>query len=192
MFSLKTCWSAHAIFLLFFSAAVLAGEPSAQGQHLCGENYRLIFSSIILFIVIFGALISILVIRNALPQEWSLADALSEDVALSAVTEVKETKNGIDSVTKTPLYDAAGKPVLETVMKASSSRLIALIGMLVILFMFVGFGSLILLDYGMTGEISSPESVGEIIKFLSAGMTLFAPYLVNKFSSLFQSLSSNK
>lgn len=108
MFSLKTYWSAHAIFLLFFSAAVLAGEPSAQGQHLCGENYRLIFSSIILFIVIFGTLISILVIRNSLPEEWSLADALSEDVALSAVSEVKETKNGIDSVIKTPLYDAAG------------------------------------------------------------------------------------
>ena len=85
MFSLKTYWSAHAIFLLFFSAAVLAGEPSAQGQHLCGENYRLIFSSIILFIVIFGTLISILVIRNSLPEEWSLADALSEDVALSSL-----------------------------------------------------------------------------------------------------------
>ena len=192
MFSRKTYWSAHAICLLFFSASVLAGEPSAQGQYLCEENYRCIFLPVILFIVICGTLVSILVIRRSLPETWSLADALSEDVELSAVTEVKETKDGIDTVTKTPLYDPAGKPVLETVMKASSSRLIALTGMLVILFMFIGFGSLISLDYGMTGKISSPESVGEIIKFLSAGMTLFAPYLVNKFSSLFQSLSSNK
>jgi hypothetical protein len=51
-----------------FSASVLAGEPSAQGQHLCGENYRCIFLSIILFIVIFGTLISILVIRRSLPE----------------------------------------------------------------------------------------------------------------------------
>jgi hypothetical protein len=83
--------------LALFSASVLAGEPSAQGQHLCGENYRCIFLPVILFIVIFGTLVSILVIRNSLPETWSLADALSEDVELSAVTEVKETKDGIDT-----------------------------------------------------------------------------------------------
>lgn len=121
MFSRKTYWSAHAICLLFFSASVLAGELSAQGQYLCEENYRCIFLPVILFIVICGTLVSILVIRRSLPETWSLADALSEDVELSAVTEVKETKDGIDTVTKTPLYDPAGKPVLETVMKASSS-----------------------------------------------------------------------
>lgn len=105
MFSRKTYWSAHAICLLFFSASVLAGEPSAQGQYLCEENYRCIFLPVILFIVICGTLVSILVIRRSLPETWSLADALSEDVELSAVTEVKETKDGIDTVTKTPLYD---------------------------------------------------------------------------------------
>ena len=176
-----------------FSQNILVSTCNMPALFFCFSPGRgTISTGAVLFIVICGTLVSILVIRRSLPETWSLADALSEDVELSAVTEVKETKDGIDTVTKTPLYDPAGKPVLETVMKASSSRLIALTGMLVILFMFIGFGSLILLDYGMTGKISSPESVGEIIKFLSAGMTLFAPYLVNKFSSLFQSLSSNK
>lgn len=141
---------------------------------------------LVFFIVIFGTLLSILVIRKSLPKEWSLADALSEDVELSATTEVKESKNGVDTVTKTPLYDGDGKPFLVTEMKASSSRLIALIGMLVILFMYIGFGSLLLLDFGKTGKISDPDTLSEIIKFLVAGMTLFAPYLVNKFASLFQ------
>ncbi|WP_434585585.1 hypothetical protein ACMYSP_03430 [Klebsiella sp. R390] len=147
---------------------------------------------LVFFIVIFGTLLSILVIRKSLPKEWSLADALSEDVELSATTEVKESKNGVDTVTKTPLYDGDGKPFLVTEMKASSSRLIALIGMLVILFMYIGFGSLLLLDFGKNNKISDPDALSEIIKFLVAGMTLFAPYLVNKFASLFQGLTSNK
>lgn len=147
---------------------------------------------LVFFIVIFGTLLSILVIRKSLPKEWSLADALSEDVELSATTEVKESKNGVDTVTKTPLYDGDGKPFLVTEMKASSSRLIALIGMLVILFMYIGFGSLLLLDFGKNNKISDPDALSEIIKFLAAGMTLFAPYLVNKFASLFQGLTSNK
>lgn len=147
---------------------------------------------LVFFIVIFGTLLSILVIRKSLPKEWSLADALSEDVELSATTEVKESKNGVDTVTKTPLYDGDGKPFLVTEMKASSSRLIALIGMLVILFMYIGFGSLLLLDFGKNNKISNPDALSEIIKFLVAGMTLFAPYLVNKFASLFQGLTSNK
>ncbi len=67
------------------------GNPQRRAASVWRElqTYFLIYNT---FIVIFGTLISILVIRNSLPQEWSLADALSEDVALSAVSEVKETK----------------------------------------------------------------------------------------------------
>lgn len=121
-----------------------------------------------------------------------MADALSEDVDLPVINEVTVTAGGTTTVTKSPLYDAAGKPVLAPVMKASSSRLIALMGTIVILFMFIGFGVLILLDFGKNGKISNSGSVSEIIKFLVAGMTLFAPYVVNKFASLFQGLTTNK
>ena len=187
MFLLKRHASAYAITLLLFSTAVQAQVPASDRV-----NTSMAFIYILLFIVIFGALISILVIRNSLPKEWSLADALSEDVDLPVINEVTVTAGGTTTVTKSPLYDAAGKPVLAPVMKASSSRLIALMGTIVILFMFIGFGVLILLDFGKNGKISTPGSVSEIIKFLIAGMTLFAPYVVNKFASLFQSLTTNK
>ncbi|MDD9654560.1 hypothetical protein [Klebsiella pasteurii] len=190
MFLLKT--HSSAIVLFFISAAVHANEVSCQAQQSCSDSSNKYLVYLVFFIVIFGTLLSILVIRKSLPAAWSLADALSEDVELSATEEVKATSNGADTVTKKPLYDDAGKPLLVKEMKASSSRLIALIGMLVILFMYIGFGSLLLLDFGRNGKISNPDALGEIIKFLIAGMTLFAPYLVNKASSLFQGLTSSK
>ncbi|MBZ7390170.1 hypothetical protein FMJ22_01945 [Klebsiella michiganensis] len=192
MFLLKRRTSASAIVLFFLSAAVHANDVSCQAQQPCGDNIDKYLIYLVFFIVIFGTLLSILVIRKSLPEAWSLADALSEDVELSATEEVKTTTDGTDTVTKKPLYDVAGKPLLVKEMKASSSRLIALIGMLVILFMYIGFGSLLLLDFGHTGKISHPDALSEIIKFLIAGMTLFAPYLVNKVSSLFQGLTSSK
>lgn len=78
-------------FCSFFCCRAGRGTLSAGAASVWRElqTYFLIYNT---FIVIFGTLLSILVIRNSLPEEWSLADALSEDVALSAVTEVKETK----------------------------------------------------------------------------------------------------
>lgn len=190
MFLLKT--HASVIVLFFISAAAHANEASCQAQQSCGEHINKYLIYLVFFIVIFGTLLSILVIRNSLPKAWSLADALSEDVELSATEEVKATRDGTDTVTKKPLHDDAGRPRLVKEMKASSSRLIALIGMLVILFMYIGFGSLLLLDFGRNGKISNPDALSEIIKFQIAGMTLFAPYLVNKVSSLFQGLTSSK
>ena len=143
-------------------------------------------------IVLFGSLIAVAVIRKSLPADWSLADALSEEVTLQVVKEVTtKGQNGAgDVVTKEPLYDNEGKPVLAPVLKASSSRLIALMGMLAILFMFLGFGSFALYGFGKVGAL--PESTERVVNFLVAGMTLFAPYLVNKFASLFQGLTGGK
>ncbi|MFH0781762.1 MAG: hypothetical protein V2B20_07375 [Pseudomonadota bacterium] len=39
-------------------------------------------------IVLFGSFVTVLVIRKALPAEWSLADALSEDVQMPVIKEV--------------------------------------------------------------------------------------------------------
>ena len=143
-------------------------------------------------IVLFGSLIAVLVIRKSLPDDWSLADALSEEVSLQVIKEVTtKGQNGVaDVVTKEPLYDKEGKPVLAPVLKASSSRLIALMGMIAILFMFIGFGSFALYGFGKVGAL--PESTDKVVNFLVGGMTLFAPYLVNKFASLFQGLTGGK
>lgn len=143
-------------------------------------------------IVFFGTLFTILAVRNSLPANWSLADALSEDVPMP-VRKVTTTKgqNGADDIIVTePLYDKDAKPVLAPEMHASSSRLIALMGMIVILLMFVGFGVFALYGFGKNGAM--PDGIGGVVQYLVAGMTLFAPYVVNKFSALFQGLTGTK
>lgn len=37
-----------------------------------------------------------------------------------------------------------------------------------------------------------PDDIDRIVDFLVAGMTLFAPYVVNKFSSLFEGLAPKR
>lgn len=178
-------------------AAAKAAEAAASSASAAAVNSSWIPPSdiaiyLVPIIVLFGSLIAILAIRKSLPDSWSLADALSEEVPLPVIKEVTtKGQNGApDVVTEEPLYDKEGKPVLIPVLKASSSRVIALMGMLSILFMFIGFGTFALYGFGKTGN--APESVSDIVKFLAAGMTLFAPYVVNKFASLFQGLTGSK
>ena len=126
--------------------------------------------------VLFVALVVIAGIKRVLANtKWSLADALSEEVQITA-WDTSVTPNR-------PLLDAAGNPLMVTEMRASSSRVIALMGMLVILLMFIGFGAFALFTFGKT--CTFPSSLDDAMKFLVSGMTLFAPYLVNKFSNLF-------
>lgn len=135
-------------------------------------------------LVVLGSVISILVVRSALfkASSWSLAEALSEEVEISA------TKTGADGRPEFVMQD--GKPVIVTVMRASSSRVIALMGLVVILLMFVGFGAFALYAFGQTGEL--PASMDKVQNFLFGGMTMFAPYVVNKFASVFQAFAPKK
>lgn len=139
-------------------------------------------------VALFGAVMAILVIRSALLKapQWSLADALSEETLLPVYTEA--TVNGV--TTRTLDKDPDGKPVLAPQMRASSSRVIALMGMVAILFLFIGFGAFALFALGSTGKM--PDRMDSVVDFLMAGLTLFAPYLVNKFAAVFQGLSGNK
>jgi hypothetical protein len=120
-------------------------------------------------VVVCGSIIAMLLIRAALGNtNWNLGDALSEDVEISSVTTDE------------------GKPTTVTVMSASISRLIAFMGMMVILLIFIGFGVFTLYSYAFTGEM--PDSTDKVIQFLTGGLTLFAPYLVNKFAGIFKNI----
>ena len=134
----------------------------------------------VIIVVLVATLLSLILIRAALSRShWSLADALSEEAEVTAtVTDA----NG----QKTPLLNN-GQPVSIAEMRASVSRLIALMGMLAILLMFVGFGAFSLYTFAMTGTVSA--QIDKVIYFLMSGMTLFAPYVVNQFRSIFESLS---
>jgi hypothetical protein len=108
-------------------------------------------------------------IRNAIQSStWSLADALSEEANITPMNGAVPVMNGT-------------QPMVISELRASSSRVIALLGAVAIVFLFVGFGTFVLYRYGMSGQM---PDVGEILKFLSGGLALFAPYAVNKLSSV--------
>jgi len=69
-------------------------------------------------------------------------------------------------------------------MEASSSRLIALAGMVAILLIYVGFGVFSLYTFGLTCQM--PASTVAVSTFLYSGLTLFVPYVANKFSGILQ------
>jgi hypothetical protein len=132
-------------------------------------------------VVVCGSFLAMLSIRAALGNtNWNLGNALSEDVEISNVTTNAEGKEEVKL--------DAGKPTTVIVMRASISRLIAFMGMMVILFIFIGFGVFALYSFAFTGEM--PDSTDKVIQFLAGGLTLFAPYLVNKFAGIFENFSS--
>lgn len=164
---------------------IAAGTTGCSGAtEVATANPPSWFVYLVVFVVLAGGLVAIASIRAAVGNStWSLADALSEDVELTLMERKAPDQP------ETPVREN-GRPVMVTVMRASSSRLIALMGMLAILLMFLGFGSFALYRFGATGVM--PGDIEKVVQFLVAGMTLFAPYVVNKFASLFGGLAPRR
>jgi hypothetical protein len=124
----------------------------------------------VIAIVLVATIIALVTFAQRLSSStnWSLADALSEetDLTVSDANNMPYTVNGV-----------------VTELRASSSRVIAFVGMIAILLMFVGFGAFILWGFAITGEL--PPGASSVVQYLLGGMTLFAPYIVNKFASMF-------
>jgi hypothetical protein len=138
---------------------------------------------IIIGVVIVGTLIGIAAVRAGLSDTtWSLSDALSEEVEIT----FEQDENGV----KTPKFDDNLKPVMVTELRASSSRLIALMGLIAIMMMFIGFGVFILYSFAFGDGV--PAGLDDVRNFLLVGMTMFAPYVVNKFASVFDWMTPKK
>ena len=122
----------------------------------------------------FATLISLLLIYKNMRAsgKWSLSDALSEEVEISA-----------KDVNGQPILDSNGAVIKEVVMKASSSRLIALLGSVAIMMLYIGAGLSVLYIFASGGGV--PKETKEFTTFFLYGMVLFAPYVVNKFASIF-------
>ncbi len=117
---------------------------------------------------------------------WSLADATSEPTTLRIPLDENWSQSLGDRKSLQGTAAPKGPVVSLTVMEASSSRLIALAGMVAILFIYVGFGIFSLYTYGLTCQM--PASAVAVTTFLYSGLTLFAPYVANKVSGLLQPL----
>ncbi len=142
-------------------AADAASAPASTGWQAPPDQF--IYAVIV--IVYLGVFIAFAIVCRVLSenQSWSLATALSEEADI--------TVDGPN-----------GQQVKKTELAASSSRLIAFVGTIAILFLFLGFGAFILWEYAEKGTVSNTDTIG---KYLLGGLTLFAPYIVNKFSSVF-------
>jgi hypothetical protein len=141
---------------------VLPGRP-------VGDTLALVMIGLLAAI---GLVFLIIIFTRLAAANWSLAAALSEEVSV-------------------PVFDTAGAPVMAGAVQAmqskmvpSTSRLIALMGLFAILLLYIGFGGAVLY-YFTTGQVLPPQ-IGEVRSFLYAGLTLFAPYIVNKFSDVFK------
>jgi hypothetical protein len=118
-----------------------------------------------ILVVMVLILVTLLVIAKRLSasSSWKLADAASEEA------EVTDPENPAQKRTE---------------LRASSSRLIALLGMFVILGLFMGTGVVVLWGLVSTGKVPNLDG---ILKFFLAGAGLFIPYSVNQVRAGFSS-----
>jgi hypothetical protein len=155
------------------------------------------FAYLLVVVVGVAILIAFSTIRSSLTPssdpkatKWSLADALSEE---ADVTPLKEDGTpllvGADGK---PLLGSDGKAITVSKLTASTSRFIALLGLIGILIMYMGFGMVVLENYAQTGVAKSWSDLQGNAYFLFSGITMFAPYIVNKFSSVFDWLKPTR
>ena len=183
-------WSA----LVVLSATLpLAAQqaPSADpplDPSLCRSMGSAGVLAVVTFVMV-GCLLFFIQLDRRLGREgWSLARALSEPtaklLASAPMSDVLLTTKPSKTSRSTGGSGSTAMPLLEP----SSSRLIALLGMIVILLLYLGFGIFSLYSFGMTCQM--PAAAASVTGFLYAGLTFFAPYIANKFSTLFQPFRS--
>ncbi|TRW95145.1 hypothetical protein [Candidatus Methylobacter oryzae] len=172
------------------TATAISENTLSKNNHWIAPSEWMLYS--VPIVVFLGTIIGITNVRKALPETWSLADALSEEVAIKPATKTTTTHdaNGNLVTIVEDVLDKDDKPVLLPEMRASSSRVIALMGMIAIMFMYIGFGIFALYSFGAAGELS--DELKGVVSYLVSGMTLFAPYAVNKFASQFEGLTGAK
>ena len=125
--------------------------------------YSKVFWVITILLIFLVLLITVTLIIYMATGNWSLGDALSEEAAFQP-------------------KDITGRGNL--IMVASSSRLIALLGLFGILTIVLGVGYSIIWNLFVNGSVPSLASVRS---FLFGAATLFAPYLANQLREAFDS-----
>lgn len=157
---------------------ILAQTPIPVVENVASASWitRETLAAILVGIIGFATFFALMRISGRITQDntWSLADALSEEVEVG--TDKKDA-------TGNPVKNNEGNIAKDFVMKASSSRLIALLGSIAIMMLYIGAGLSVL--YGFVIKETVPSGTKELTNFFLYGMVLFAPYVVNKFASIF-------
>lgn len=135
-----------------------AGEASRQSYHDSIEAYWWTFRVMTRLLIVLVVVLILTLSIFSFAGKWSLADALSEE----------------SSVQPNPG---------QVKMVASTSRLIALVGLMGILAIVLGVGYSTVWNLFIGGAANL--HLDEIRKFLFGAATLFAPYLANQLRSIF-------
>lgn len=143
------------------SATVPASTPVASTASdkdckTCADTWV----QVMVFVPVIGfLLLSLSAVKSSLKSsDWTLAHALSEESEqITSTTDGKTT---------------------QTVMVGSASRLIAFMGMLVIMAFFIGVGLWLLWRLLASGSV--PPDLDKLLNFFYGGLVLFAPYLANQ------------
>jgi len=193
-------WRLLPLTLMGLSTPAAMGQTlGAMGVNTAGVNdatcrtmdQTLVYG--LTLIVTLGAFVAIFLVKRRLTKEgWSLANALSEPTRLTIPAEMRWTESGGDrmalglgaAASSKVIRGADGTPMAMTMLEASSSRMIATIGGVAILMLYMGFGSFALYSFGLTCQL--PASMPAVSTFLLSGLSLFAPYLANKISTAIQ------
>ena len=156
-----------------------AANPAPELASPAPAQERGMFAVLVVAAIFAATAFSLLTIRKSLlHSSWSLSDALSEDVEMT-VDNLPAAGAPVAAAGAAPIA-----PAKVTKLVASTSRFIAMLGLVAILMMFIGFGMVILYDFALTGKPPADGSLTPLIYFLTSGMTLFAPYLVNKVAAV--------
>ncbi|MFN9630251.1 MAG: glycoside hydrolase family protein [Cyanobacteriota bacterium] len=176
------------LLLLGLALPAASQEQFAAADALCRSMGPRMVITISVGILLSIVLILGLIYWRLQHGGWSLANAASEPTTLRIPLDANWAQSAGDRKSLLGTKDPHGPVVSLTVMEASSSRLIALAGMVCILFVYVGFAVFALYTFGLTCQM--PASTVAVTTFLTSGLTLFAPYVANKVSGLLQPLRS--
>ncbi|MEB3156386.1 MAG: lysozyme [Cyanobacteriota bacterium] len=176
------------LLLLGLALPAASQEQFAASEALCRSMGPRMVTTISLGILLAIVLILGLIYWRLQHGGWSLANAASEPTTLRIPLDANWAQSAGDRKSLLGTEDPRGPVMALTVMEASSSRLIALAGMVCILFVYIGFAVFALYTFGLTCQM--PASTVAVTTFLTSGLTLFAPYVANKVSGLLQPLRS--
>jgi hypothetical protein len=152
---------------LFNPAEAWAQQGPTAPSNFGVSKETVFWATFVIMTAILAVLFLFIAVGLLRSRDWYLGDAVSEEVG-----------NQPD-----PL-PAGIKPI----MVASSSRLIALLGLLNILGVFLGFGYYFL--YSAFAGTVSVTDMRSVIYYIFSGAVMFAPYLANQLRDAFSSFGA--
>ncbi|MDN3578491.1 hypothetical protein QWZ03_17105 [Chitinimonas viridis] len=141
------------------------------------ETVKLVYFIAVTGLVTLILLSVLAAIRRALiKQGWRIAEAMSEELDAASLPAAMANPAPQATPTATDTYQLPGHLI------PSASRLIGMVGLVIMAAMYVGIGY-----FALYAAFFSPASlayIDDLAKYFLVGSALFAPYAFNQLSSM--------